>query len=162
MAVKISLRHDLPCTPEQYWEAFFDPAVNERMYTEAVGATSVSIDEQSGDLDSTLTRSLSWTQPIDAPGPVKKLFGDETTSVETGTYADGTWTFTIDPNAPGVKINMAGTTTVEAAGDGCVRIFDLELKVKILGVGKLVEKFAEGQAKETQDATAEFLRAHFD
>lgn len=160
--MKVSLRHGLPCSPDQFWEAFFDPDLTERMYLEAVGATAVSILEQSGDLESELHRRVEWTQEIDAPGPIRKMLGDTTTTVEDGIFRDGVWVFTIDPNAPGgVKISMAGTTRVEPTNDGCVRIFDLEVKVKILGLGKVFEKFAESQAKTGQDDTAEFLRAHF-
>ena len=160
--MKLSLRHDLPCTPDQFWSAFFDPELNERMYLEAVGADEVSVLEQSGDVDAGLHRRIRWVQPIDAPGPIRKMLGDTTTTVEDGMYRDGVWTFTIDPDTPGgVKIAMAGTTRVEPSGEGCVRLFDLEVKVKILGLGKVFEKFAEAQAKEGQDATARFLRSHF-
>ncbi len=160
--MKVSLRHDLPCSPEQFWEAFFDPALTERMYLEAVGATEVSILEQSGDVDSEIHRKVRWSQEIDAPGPIKKMLGDTTTTVEEGRFCNGVWAFTIDPGAPGgVKITMAGTTQVEPADNGCVRIFDLEIKVKMLGLGKVFEKFGETQARNGQDDTAGFLRAHF-
>lgn len=158
--MRIELRHDLPCTPEQFWEAFFDPDVTERMYTEAIGATSVEILDQSGDLDSTLARRLEWTLPVDAPGPIKKLVGEETTSVEAGTYHDGTWTYTVEPDAP-VKIQMKGTMTAEPTAEGCVRVFDLDVKVKMIGLGKVFEKFAESQARDAQEKTATFLRGHF-
>lgn len=159
--MKISMRHDLPGTPEEFWAGFFDEDTAVAMYTEALGATSAEVVEQEGDVESGLTRTLHSEQPVDAPGPVKKLMGDTAGTTEVGTFeADtGTWAFTMTPSTLADKITLAGTIRVEPKGDGCVRIFDLDAKVKIFGIGKVFEAFIESQTKEAQDKTAEFWRA---
>lgn len=159
--MKLSMRHDLPCTPDEFWAAFLDEEQIVAMYTEALGATSAEVVEQSGDVSSGVTRTLHSEQPIDAPGPIRKLMGDTAGTTETGTYDPGTatWTFSMEPSTLADKIHLAGTIRVDETDGGCVRVFDLEGKVKILGLGKVFEAFIESQTKDAQDRTAEFWRA---
>lgn len=156
--MKLTLRHDLPCTPDEFWDAFFDPEVNDAMYRDALGCTDVTIEEQTGDRETGLHRVLRSTQPLDAPGPVKKLMGDTATTTETGDFADGTWRFTMRPDTMGDKIQISGTITAEPTDAGCTRVFEMEAKVKILAIGKVFEATIDKQTREAQDATAEFLR----
>jgi hypothetical protein len=58
----------------------------------------------------------------------------------------------------GDKINVEGTITAEPATEGCVRVFAMEAKASIFGVGKVFEGFIERQAREAQDATAAWFR----
>lgn len=159
--MKTSLRHDLPCTPDQFWEVFFDQDLNEKMYREALGCTDVVYESQSGDIENGLERVLRSTQPMDVPSAVKKVMGEATTTVETGTFADGVWSFEMRPTTMADKVQMNGKTRVEATDDGCVRIFDIEGKVKIFGIGKIIEGVIDKQSKEAQDDTANWLRQHF-
>lgn len=155
------MRHDLPGTPQDFWEAFFDPDAITAMYRDALGATEATVVDQEGDVASGLTRTLHSEQPIDAPGPIRKLMGDTAGTTETGTFdpGTGTWTFTMTPSTLADKISLAGTIRVEPTDDGCVRIFDLDGKVKILGLGKVFEGFIESQTKDAQDKTAAFWRS---
>jgi hypothetical protein len=158
--VKLHFRHELPCSPDEFWATFFDPIATERSYREALAATEFEIRSQTGDLASGLTRELHYAQPIDAPGPVKKLMGSEAASTETGTWdpAAGTWTFRLRPDTMGDKITIAGTLRVEPAAAGCIRVFEIDAAVKIFGIGKVFEGFVERQARDAQDATAAWLR----
>lgn len=153
------MRHDLPCSPDRFWQAFFDPAVVDRMYREALGSTLVEIREQNGDLERGLTRVLYDEQPVDAPGPVKKLIGSSTGNLERGTWGPtaGVWTFQLEPSKLADKITIHGTIQSEPTDGGGVRVFDLEATVKIFGVGKLLESFIQSQTRQAQDATAAWL-----
>lgn len=158
--MKLRLRHDLPGTPAEFWAGFFDPETAVAMYLDGLGATSASVTDQSGDIASGLTRTLVSEQPIDAPGPIKKLMGDTAGTSEVGSFdpTTKTWTFTMTPSTLADKISLAGTIRVEPTETGCVRIFELDGQVKIFGIGKVFEAFIESQAKDAQEKTATFWR----
>lgn len=158
--MKLSMRHELPFTTERFWEVFLDPAMTERMFREALDASVFEIRSEEGDRAGVYERVSYNEQPIDAPGPVKKLMGTSAGTTERGTFdaAKGVWTFTMTPETMPDKIKVAGTIRVEPNGtDGCVRVFELEGSVKILGVGKIFEGFMEKQARAAQDATAAWM-----
>ncbi len=97
------------------------------------------------------------------PGPVRKLFGDEVVTTEDGTFdpLTGTWTFTLVPGTMADKTKLAGEMSLIDNGDGTSdQTFTLEAKVKIFGVGPVVEKFIEKQAKDSQSRSAEFVNEH--
>ena len=49
----------------------------------------------------------------------------------------------------------------DAGADGTTDLsFSLEAKVKIIGIGAVVEKFIERQARDSQDKTAAYINAH--
>lgn len=158
--VKLHLRHELPSSPLAFWGLFLDSDATERMYREALGATAFEVRSLDGDLTSGLAREIHSEQPIDAPGPIKKIMGSSTGSAEAGTWdpTSELWTFTMRPDTMGDKVRLGGTMRAEATADGCVRIFEMEASVKILGLGKVFESFIERQARDAQDATAAWLR----
>ena len=41
--MKLSMRHDLPGTPEQFWAGFLDQDTIVAMYVEALGCTSAEV-----------------------------------------------------------------------------------------------------------------------
>lgn len=155
------MRHDLPGTPERFWAGFLDRDTIVAMYLDALGATSAEVVSQEGDLASGVHRTLHAEQPIDAPGPIRKLMGDTAGTTEVGRFDPdpGVWTFTTTPSTLADKITLAGTIRVEPTSGGCVRIFDLDAKVGVFGIGKVFEAFIEAQTRDAQDRTAAFWRA---
>lgn len=126
--MKLELRYDLQGSAARFWELFFDPEVTRRLHLEALGSTSVEIQEQTGDVETGLQRTMRYGQRPDAPGPVKRLFGAEVVTTERGTFdpATGVWSFTLTPAILGEKTDIRGsielqetegTTSLEPAAD---------------------------------------------
>lgn len=180
--MKLELRYDIQGSAARFWEVFFDPEVTRRLHLEALGSTSVEIQEQTGDLTNGLQRTMRYGQRPDAPGPVKRLFGAEVVTTESGTFdpETGVWSFTLTPAILGEKTDIRGsieiqetegTKSPEPVHDaapatpplrvpGATRweeIFRLEAKVKIFGAGPVVERFIEKQARDTQSRAAAFF-----
>lgn len=157
--MKLTLHYDMDCPPERFWSLYFDPDYTTRLHREALGSTSINIVEQHGDLTTGVDRTLRYGQHPDAPGPVKKLFGDEIVTTEVSTFDPGaqTSTFTVTPGTMADKTEIRGSISVEAAGDGCRQTFNLEAKVRIFGAGPVVERFIERQARATQDKAVAFM-----
>ncbi len=159
--MKLQRRYDVAAPPERFWTLFFDPEFTRRLHTEALGSTSVEIEELTGDLEHGLTRTVRYGQVPDAPGPVRKLFGAEVVTTERGEFdaASGSWSFSLVPGTLGDKTSISGSIELIEARDGaaCEQVFSLEAKVKIFGAGPVVERFIEKQARESQDRAAAFI-----
>jgi Protein of unknown function (DUF2505) len=167
--MKLQLRYPLHATPERFWEAFFDPDTTSRMHLEALGSTSVEIEELTGTPATGVERTLRYAQVPDMPGPVKRLFGSEVVTTEAGTFdpVSGVWSFTLTPTTLAEKTDITGSIEILDTGSdgaddghpGYEQIFLLEAKVKIFGAGPVVERFIEKQARDTQNRAAAFLDA---
>jgi hypothetical protein len=94
------------------------------------------------------------------PGPVRKIFGEEISTTEVTTYdpATSTATFSLTPGTMADKTQLGGSIAVVDDGGSTTERFALEAKVKIFGVGPVVERFIEMQAKETQEKSIAFMR----
>jgi Protein of unknown function (DUF2505) len=162
--MKTTLRHTFEIGADAFWrDIFFDHAFVERMYKEALGCTSVAFIEDSGDTSSGRSRRLTFTQRMEAPAPVRKLFGETTTMEERGDFdvQAKRWRFTMIPDRMPDKIRISGETWIEPAGEGKIeRIMELEFSVSLFGVGGLVEKFMASATAESFAKQVEFIRDH--
>jgi hypothetical protein len=158
--MKLTLTYDWTCTPQEFWQLYYDPDFVVRLYREGLDATSVEVVSQDGDLASGLTRTLRYGQKPNAPGPVRKIFGEEIISTEVSRYdpSTETSTFTVTPGTMGDKTQIAGSISLRQNGDTLIETFSLEAKVKIFGVGPVVERFIEHQARESQEKSVTFMR----
>jgi len=160
--MELHLTDELGCTPEEFWHLYFDPEYTTALHREALGSTSIEIVEQQGSLADGLTRTLRYGQRPDAPGPVKRLFGEEIVSTESSTFDPerGTSAFTLTPGTLADKTEIHGSIHVED-GDGpgtCLQTFDLHAKVRIFGAGPVVERFIERQARDIQSKSVRYMR----
>jgi hypothetical protein len=164
--MKTTIVDSFNISADTFWrEVFFSRDFLERMYKEALDCESVQFLEESGDTAKERTRRLAFRQRIDAPGPIRKLFGDTTTMEERGRFDPNTkrWRFEMIPDRMADKIRITGETWLEPAGEGKVeRVCALDYSVSIFGIGALVEKFmasatAESYAKQTK-FTQEFIK----
>jgi hypothetical protein len=158
--MKLSLSCDWDCSPDVFWALYFDPEFVIRLHLQGLGSTSAEVIAQEGDLASGLTRTLRYSQKPNAPGPVRKIFGEEITTTEVSTFvpATSTATFTLTPGTMADKTHINGSIALARAGDGSTEKFDLEARVKIFGVGPIVERFIEHQAREIQQKSVAFMR----
>jgi hypothetical protein len=113
--MKLELRYDLQGSADRFWELFFDPEVTRRLHLEALRSTSVEIEEQTGDVATGLQRTMRYGQRPDAPGPVKKLFGAEVVTTESGSFEPetGIWSFTLTPAILGEKTDIRGSIEIQ-------------------------------------------------
>jgi hypothetical protein len=158
--MKLVLRTKLNCSAQRFWSLYFDADYTTRLHQEALGSTSIDITSQEGDLQTGITRTLRYGQRPDAPGPVKKLFGEEIVTTETSTFdpATNTSSFTLTPGTMADKTHINGSIHIEGHGETCEETFELEAKVKIFGAGPIVERFIEHQARQVQGKADAFMR----
>jgi hypothetical protein len=159
--MKLSLEYGWDCTPEQFWALYFDRDFAVRLHLEALGSTSAEIVSQEGDLTNGLVRTLRYGQRPPMPGPVRKIFGEEVVTTEVSTYdpATSTTTFTMTPGTMADKTHIDGSIAFAVNDGSTVETFMLDARVKIFGVGPVVERFIESQARAMQEKSVEFMRS---
>lgn len=144
--MRSTIRHELPARDaDTFWrEVFFSRPVQEQIYRE-LGCSEARVEEQTGSLEAGLTRRFVFVQPLDAPGPLKRMFGMSQTLTEEGAYdpARGEYRFTMTPHgALGRSFRVKGVTRVVERGPGRIeRICELEMECTIPGLGGLAERF---------------------
>jgi hypothetical protein len=159
--MRLSLSYEWSCEPERFWALYFDPAFIVRLHLEGLGATSAEVVSQEGDLHSGVVRTLRYSQRPNAPGPVRKMFGDEITTTEVARFdpKSSTATFTVTPGTMADRTHVEGSIHLWVEDGRTVEKFDLDARVKIFGAGPVVERFIERQARETQEKSVAFMRA---
>jgi hypothetical protein len=161
--MRCTVRHILPTPdPAMYWRhLFFDRAVQERIYRE-LGYEQAQVTEQEGSIAAGLRRTFVFAQPVRAPLPLKKLFGERQVLVERGTF-DATrevYSFEIRPQgALESRIRIQGETTARATKDGAVeRVCVLDCTCALPAVSGLAERFIVGQNQQIYERRAEIER----
>ena len=141
--MKLLLEYGWDCTPEAFWALYFDEDFAVRLHLEALGSTSAEIVSQEGDVTNGLVRTLRYGQRPSMPGPVRKIFGEEVVTTEVSTYdpATSTTTFTMTPGTMADKTHIDGSIAFAVDDGSTVETFTLEARVKIFGVGPVVERF---------------------
>jgi hypothetical protein len=162
--VQATLRDRFEIGKDAFWrDVFFHRPFLERLYREALGCDGFEILSETGDLASGLSRRLRFSQKVDAPAPVRKLFGESTTMEEEGRFdpASGRWSFHMIPGAMPDKVTIQGTTWLEPDGaDRVTRVSEISFSVNIFAVGGLVEKYIAKETKESMEKQARFIREY--
>jgi hypothetical protein len=158
--VKFTVRHVFHTDRDSYWnKVFFDAEYNRRLYLEGLGFKSYELIEQTGGPGEVRTRKMRSEPKSEAPAVVQKLIGGGISYVEVGRWdpKTGIWKYDITTSKLADKISTGGTFWIEERGPKKIeRICEVELQVKIFGVGGVVEQFIEKTTRESFEDTARF------
>jgi hypothetical protein len=161
--MKSIIRDTFHVRAETFWrDVFFNAEYQERLYKEALACDSVELKENTVDEGNRRARRLVFTQRLDAPAAIRKLFGETTTMEERGRFdpQSNRWRFEMIPDRMPDKIRITGETWVEPLADGNVeRVCAVDFSVNLFGVGSLVEKFMASATAESYAKQAAFTRA---
>jgi hypothetical protein len=159
---KITVRDAFDVDAERFWrDVFFSHAFQERMYREALGCERVDFLDESGDPASGVSRRVRFVQRVDAPAPVRKIFGETTTMEEDGRFDPKSkrWRFRMVPDRMADKMDITGETWLEERGPGKVeRVCELNVGVRIFAVGGLVEQFIASSTEASYAKQTAFTR----
>ena len=157
--LEFTLRHEIDCSRERFWELFFDDDFTRDMIVGGLDFASCDIDpiRESGDRR---TRTMRVIPKLDVPAAVAKLLGPKLGYTEEGTFFGGKelWTYTLRLSVLSERIRLGGKLKIEPIDDTkCRRISDLWCEVKILGLGKMVEKAAEKNMRDGWNKSAAWM-----
>lgn len=156
---KFTLKHEINCPEERFWELFFDKEFNSKLFLEGLGFPAFETLELT-ESDDSIRRRVRGTPKMDVPGAVKKVLGDSFGYEEDGTWnrASKIWTWIMIPNKLQGKLSNKGKVTIEKVGDDKVRrIAEIEIEAKIFGVGGMIEKTSEQQMTDGWNKSAVFM-----
>jgi len=159
---KFTVTHEINCNAETFWKLFFDKSFNETMYRNELGFPRFDILDQQ-ETDAKLTRKVAGQPKMDVPAPVAKLLGSNFAYVEEGTLDKSTkiWRWKLIPSTLADKMRTEGVVRLEPIGDSKVRrIAEIEIEVKVFGVGGLMESSAEKQLRQGWDQSAIFMNKY--
>ncbi len=147
--MKLMIRHAYPCTPEQYWEMYWDDAFDAELQANSTVAREVlEHDEQDG----VLTRKLRFTPDTELPRPVAKLLGSSKLvydQLNVWDRAAGVMTWEVLPTFLSPETFQAkGSFRVVETPTGCELQVDGDIDVKIRFIGGQIEKQIVAQIEE--------------
>lgn len=145
-----------------YEKLYFDETFNEAL------CKAVSLDrtlESMAEKDGTLERAVRVGPDREVPKPVAKIIGanrieyTEYLEYTFGSYR-GTW-HTVS-SIMSDKVDTRGTFGFQELPDGVLRWIEGEIKVRVFGVGRVVEKFIVADIERSYERAAEFTQRWID
>jgi len=139
---------------------FFDHEFNRQLYLVQLGFPEWLILNET-DNGSEIVRQVKVSPKQDAPGPVQKLLGDRFSYIEDGKFDKATkqYRFKITPSSMAERINTSGVMRIETIQPKRIRrVIELDIEVKIFGVGGMIESYTAKATKESYDKTATFTQ----
>jgi hypothetical protein len=160
MTTRFTIRHTFDVDLERYWrDVFFNPEYNRRLYTEALAFKRYEVLSQATHPDGSVTRTVRLDPPFEPPGPAKRIFTEGLGYTETGRFDANQkrWTYAMTPRVLPDKISSRGSAWAEPRGTSRIeRIVEVEVTVKVLGLGGVIESFVERMTRESYEKATKF------
>lgn len=163
MTEKVRIEHVLDCSEDVFWKLFLDEKFNQALFCEYLKfpvwrVASVKDGEK-------IMERVVEVEPYvaDLPPAIKKVIGDNIRYREEGKLDKEKRRYSVEvvPARMADKIFVKGQQTSQALGpDSCKRIFELEVTVKIFGVGGMVEKRIIADLQRSYDLSAKFTNRY--
>jgi hypothetical protein len=150
------------CSPQRYIEQYFDPEGRKRRMVDGCKGVSWELLDKT-EAGGERRMRAAFVQRLDAPKAVQKLFGETSRFEEVSVWREGSDEIqvTLIPDKMTDRMSLQGRYRVQDAGDGTSRVtLEMEVQVKIFGVGGLVEKMAAKELPKTFAKDAEYFNAH--
>jgi hypothetical protein len=139
----------LPCTPDDFWRVFLDPAYLRVLYLEELKYRNFEVLEVTD-----VSRKLRIVPKLSVPGPIEALIGESFAYEEHGTLDrarnECTWRMVqpkvLHPAARPRKdvITTRGRVRIEATSERqCRRSDEVVIEANIFGLGGLIESSIE-------------------
>lgn len=156
--MKFELDHTFPFGLETYVRTMCDPGYDQYV---AENVNLKAREEQSSTLDGDVLRRCVRVIPErDLPKAAARLVGgktlayDENLELNTKT-GEGRWW--VVPGVMQKRVDAKGTSIVRETADGCSRRVEGEINVRLIGAGRLIEKFIVGQVVDGYDTGARLM-----
>lgn len=157
--MKLTIAHEFHTDVDTFWsKLFFDPVYNRALYIDALKFPEYNLLEEK-DQGSTVLRRVRVTPKNEAPAVVQKVVGGNFSYVEEGTFDKATkrYRFKAIPDKMADKFVSSGELRAEPLGDKrCRRVAEMNIEVKIFGVGGMVESFIAKSMNESYEQVAAF------
>lgn len=158
--MRFLMRHRFPTTVASYWDTvFFDAEFNRQLYKEALQFPGYEVLAITGEPGGARTRKIRTTPKAEIPTALKGLLGGGLVYEEDGAFdpKTGHYKLRIVPNVVPDKVSIEGDFWLEARGEKEVERFcQIDLQVKVFGIGGIAEGFIERTVRESYEKAAAF------
>jgi len=159
MTERVRIEHTFNCDEKAFWTLFLDEEYNREMFLEGLRFNRWEVTKLE-ESETEVRRSVVVEPRVpDLPGPIKKVIGDSAGYEEIGRFNRATNRYSMDivPTKLKGKLVMSGEQFTEALGDNQVkRIFTADIKVKVFGVGSMIEKQISSDLQKSYNVGAKF------
>ena len=156
--MKLNVRHSFDCSPETFWEMYWDEAFDEALRAES-GVQREVLEER--EEDGVLIRRVRFTPDRELPGPVAALIGAKKLVYEQENRwerATNTMHWRVIPTILPGKLDAAGTFRVNETPEGCEQVVDGNINVNVRFIGGQIEKAVVGEVERSYEKTAATCR----
>lgn len=161
--VEARVEHTLNCTVDRFWKVYFDDSFNQRLFFGELKFAAFEVLKHE-DSEDTLHRVVRVAPRVTGlPTPVQKVIGDGLAYEEDGTFDKQAKTFTIKvrPDRLANKFEMSGVLYCLPAEQTRVkRVFECSIRVKLLGVGGMIERQIVNDLRRDYDTAARFMNEY--
>ena len=163
MTERVVIEHKIYCSEKTFWELFQDDEYNRTIFMDRLkfGRWQIVDRKETGDL---VKRKVEVEPKVgEFPVVVKKAIGEKIAYREEGTLDRGElcYRFEVFPAIMADKFKVSGQQTTRILDDHSVmRVFEIEVQVKIFGVGGLIEKAIVNDLKKSYDLGAAYTNEY--
>jgi hypothetical protein len=156
------IRDSFDCDTATFWRVFFDAEYSKALYVGHLKFDVFEIVSIETDAAGNVKRRTRQSPRVEIPAVAKKVIGDSASFTEDGRFdaARQRWTFTVTPATAADKVQTTGEMWCESRGEGKIeRVTRIDTKVKIFGIGGVVESFIEKTTRALYTQAAGFTRS---
>jgi hypothetical protein len=158
--MRFAIKHLLETDVDTFWhKIFFDDAFNRALCVDHLKFRIFKTLDFKQEPNGVITRRVENGPPAEVPKVVAKALGDSVNYVEEGRFdpASRKWSFSVIPAVAANKIRTVGELWVEPRGEKRIeRFIEVDIQVKIFGIGSMVEQLIEKQTRDLYDRAASF------
>lgn len=161
--MKLRTEHLIDVAADEFFEkVFYNEEFNDDLFRQLdFRERTVLTHEDRGD---TVFRSVRQVPERELPKAVLKAMGAarlEYTENTTWHKSTGMVDVEVISSVKPDKIKIAGKLWVEPAGEGrCKRMFEMDVTVKVFGIGSMVEKQIVEETRQSYDKSAEITKQY--
>ncbi len=155
----LQIRDTFAVDVDTFWDrVFLVEDYQRRNHTEGMGFRSYRLVRQETGPDGAIERVIQ-VDPGNLPGVLQKVLGG-VGYTETGRYdpVRRRWTFLVQPAKVGDRIQVHGELWVAPSDQGVTRSCDVDVRVRLPGIGGRVAKAMEAMTRDNQAKSTAFTR----
>jgi hypothetical protein len=160
--VKLDIRHTFPCTPERFWEMYWDDELD-AMLSEGSTVKRELVEERTdGDV---LIRKLRFTPEKDLPAAAASILGTTKLVYEQENRfdrANNVLHWQVVPTVLPGKLDARGRLEVRATASGCEQVVTGDITVQVRFIGGQIEKAVVAEVEKSWNRTAQTCRTWLD
>jgi len=158
--MRFTLKHLIETDAETFWnKLFFDEEFNRSLCSGHLKFRTFRTLDLKREPNGVITRRTENSPAADVPKIIAKALGDTVSYIEEGRFdpTSKKWSFSAIPGVAANKIHSVGELWVETRGDKRIeRFVEIDIQVKIFGIGSLVEQLIEKNSRELYGKAADF------